>query len=52
MHNIKKQSFLAENFNLRILTTGRDLLKILNDNIKAQNEALIVGNPNFNFIKN
>ena len=50
--DIKKQSFLAENFNLRILTTGRDLLKILNDDIKTQNEALIVGNPNFNLIKN
>ena len=48
----KYRDLLGEIFDIRILTTGRELINIANDSKGIENNSLIVANPAFNLIKN
>ena len=48
----KNRDLLGEIFDIRILTTGRELINIANESKEIENNSLIVANPSFNLIKN
>ena len=43
----KGSNLLGEIVDLRLLTTGRDLLKLANKSNNSNKESLVVANPNF-----
>jgi CHAT domain-containing protein len=45
--SLKNKKFLSEDFKIRLLTTGRELIKLNNESNSNSYESLVVANPDF-----
>ena len=48
----KEDQFLSDSFNLRLLTTGRELISLSKKSDNSNRDSVVFANPNFNNFNN